>query len=337
MLIQLRRLPVAADAARLIQDLGNPDFSARERATQALIDAGGAVAAQVQQATLSDDPEVAMRAKRIARLLQLGACEAQVRRLMAVRALGELRHVAARPTLEKLAADETDPELALYARRALGELSNPPGPTPPCQIPRRSRAELESDLELLPAASLGVLQVSLAEPLTAPLNAELDFKPFFGKGVPVLEREPRYLAKLIVLVDSLGYARIDTVTASLAHEGAEKPAAVTCVARGKWDRALRAAGSRRLSIRKVAELESAHFQDMPGGAFLRRAIARRLRRPVARVAVEKPDRRRRRAGVAAERANMDTRRTSPARTSSGACCCARNCWARSPGSSRFNI
>lgn len=236
MLAQLQAETNKVDATELIRLLGDPDFATREKATQALIVAGTAVASQIQQAMLSDDPEVATRAKRIAKLLQQSLSESKARQLMAVRTLGELRFTAAEPQLKKLLEDKsTGPVLVRYARRSLAQIKEPDVKLPAPERTLPSPEELLSDLALLPASSNSVLQVAIREPMKMPLNPAIDFKPFFGEGIPADRREPAYMAKLIALVDITGDVRIDAVSAALTGSEEDKKSYVAGVVRGEWD------------------------------------------------------------------------------------------------------
>jgi hypothetical protein len=261
MLAQLQDESEAIDTRRFIRELGAAEFETREKATQALINAGSAVANEVRQAMLSEDPEVSTRAKRIARLLQQAAGEAQVRRLMAVRALGELRFAPAEAVLKKFAIEQPGQTmLAHYAQRALQQIQQP-GPdrqTVQRQLP--SPEQRLSDVALLPASSVGVLQIALHERLKMPLEPGIDFKPFFGRGIPADTRAPTYLAKLIALADTVGNVRLDSLSASLASSNGGNQWFAAGVVRGEWNlanvRSLLAGAGFRLSVEQGLEVAS---------------------------------------------------------------------------------
>jgi hypothetical protein len=67
---QVPREPSAEEISRAIQQLGDPDFQVRQRATDELIRFGKAAQSQIERAAANDDQEVAQRAKAILRRLR---------------------------------------------------------------------------------------------------------------------------------------------------------------------------------------------------------------------------------------------------------------------------
>ena len=107
--------------AGLIADLGAADPQAHDAAAQKIIKLGPVVLPQLREAAEGADPEIAERSTVIIRLLRPQITVAAVRRLMAVRALGELKDAKALPFLQsQLASSEMF--MADYAQIAIGAI-----------------------------------------------------------------------------------------------------------------------------------------------------------------------------------------------------------------------
>ncbi len=148
----------------------------------------------------------------------LGPNPRSIRKLMAIRALGELKSAKATPTLEKLLKSKERFE-AEYAAKAIaaikGKASPPPGPT---------HAMLQKDLGVLPKDCGLVAQVSLASQLSGKgtLLADAD-KELEKMGVTreaALEQVTKMVLKVGLMV---GNVRIDAVTVGLARKIGNNP------------------------------------------------------------------------------------------------------------------
>ena len=113
--------PKAGDVSGLIEDLGSPDYATRARARQKLLQAGKKAIPELKKATDADDFETAMAAKAILREMKVEAGDDRLRRLMAIRTLGQLKAEGAADALEKH-LKSNDPFVRDYARRALARI-----------------------------------------------------------------------------------------------------------------------------------------------------------------------------------------------------------------------
>src|SRR4051812_36289094 len=88
------------DVDKLITALGSDDPAARDKAAKALLAAGPGVAAALDKEADSPDVEVARQARMIAAQLRTEAKPREIRRLMAIRTLGDLKDPKALPALK---------------------------------------------------------------------------------------------------------------------------------------------------------------------------------------------------------------------------------------------
>src|SRR5262245_31879561 len=103
MIRELAEKPAGQDVAKLIADLGSPDAETRDKAALQIREGGTrATFAALLEAGESPDAEIRRRARML--MQQIGADETQrsVRRLMAIRTLGELGKPEATAALKPL-------------------------------------------------------------------------------------------------------------------------------------------------------------------------------------------------------------------------------------------
>lgn len=144
---QLRRdagpdAPIAS-ADQLIKDLSAEQFPVRSQARQKLLDQGPAIIDQLKPLTNSPDSEVAAAAQQIIQQLATHAQARSIRRLMAIRTLGERKDKDALDLLKPL-LDSKDPFVADYARRALAQIAGQP------YAPAFDEKAYAADLQALP-------------------------------------------------------------------------------------------------------------------------------------------------------------------------------------------
>src|SRR5688572_2329943 len=116
----------ARDVGPLIADLGSPDAETRDKAALKIREIGGAGAlSALSEAGESPDAEVRRRARAL--LQQIGGDEIQrgVRRLMAIRTLGQLRNPQAVAALKPL-LESKQLFVAEYAQNALDAIEGRP-------------------------------------------------------------------------------------------------------------------------------------------------------------------------------------------------------------------
>src|SRR3954451_23334635 len=103
----------SVDVEKLIGDLGSDDSAAREKAAKALLAAGPGAAAALDKQADSPDVEVARQAKMLSAQIRTEAKPREIRRLMAIRTLGNLKDAKALPALTALTSS-AEPFVAEY-------------------------------------------------------------------------------------------------------------------------------------------------------------------------------------------------------------------------------
>lgn len=219
------------DIAALVKQLGDDDYDVRERAQKKLVAAGPAARDQVAVAAKSDDPEVAHRARTILQALarpgQAGPMAAAVRRLMAIRTLGELKNAKALPVLRTLLkAKETF--VADYAGRAIATIEGKADP-------RGAASDAADDVWLLPAGCALVGQIRLPRGGTAPLAKILaDAGPVPGPMTP--EQVAEQMNRVVLAVaERVGNVRLDTITVGVSGDTNRRNLFIVAIARGLFD------------------------------------------------------------------------------------------------------
>lgn len=156
-----------------------------------------------------------------------------VERLMAIRALGELRDDSAVAVLEPL-VDSNEPFVGHYALRSLawiaGEDAGPAAAV--------SMELLDADLALVPSDMSMVAQSRGLGQATGPMDLK-ELLPDMGPaGGPGRDEMIQDLAMQVMeLVDQIGNVQLDALTFAMGfHEDQDEPSAVMVVARGQYDR-----------------------------------------------------------------------------------------------------
>jgi HEAT repeats len=207
-------------------DLGAADFRTRKAAKDTLSNAGAAAKDMLQEAAQSDDPEVHVTAQELLRSIAGKAREEErsgdaeyLKRLYAIRALGEMKSQKAVPAL-KAAVDDVDPTIRDAAASALAAIAGKPAPRPDARKLLASMApRLPQNLSLVAMLDMtsGSKPVTLAKAF-AMLAAEMAKQPTLP-GVPAdeVQRElvqtlPGSRAELQRLIGKAGNMRVDAVT-----------------------------------------------------------------------------------------------------------------------------
>src|SRR5437899_2406532 len=144
----------AQDISELIKQLASPDGQVRAGASRKIVQLGESVIPQLEQAAEIPDPEVSSRVKTLITDISAASKANAIRRLMAIRTLGELKKPEALPALRPL-NDAKEMFVAEYAARAIAQIEGKPlvtvGATP---------EQKKTDLWLLPADCRMVMQVA---------------------------------------------------------------------------------------------------------------------------------------------------------------------------------
>jgi HEAT repeat protein len=235
--------PGMAALRKAVADLGAEDFRARKAAKDTLSKAGVAARELLQAATQSDDPEVRLTAQGLLRAIA-GKIQADaksgdadyLKRLFAIRALGEMKSQKAVPGL-KAAANDTDPTIRDAALSALAAVEGKPAPRPDAQKLLTSMAvRLPQNLSFvamldMTSGSKPITLAKVAEMLTA-AAAKLPAQP----NMPAAEVQqmltqmlPQSRKGLQQIIGKTGNMRVDAVTVimptqwNLAGKGRENP------------------------------------------------------------------------------------------------------------------
>jgi len=209
------------------KDLGAADFRTRKAARDTLREAGPLATELLQEAAKSDDPEVRLSAQELLRDMA-GKAQARdrggdsdyVKRLFAIRALGDMKSQKAVPAL-KLAVKDTDATIRDAARSALAAIAGKPLPRPDARKLLASMAtRLPHNLSLVAMLDL----TSGAKPITLGKVFEMMTEAAgqqpaqprmpFGRGIERMlnQMQPRSYTGLRRLIGTAGNMRVDAVT-----------------------------------------------------------------------------------------------------------------------------
>lgn len=211
------------DVSGLIKQLGDDSFKVREAAEAQLAAMGLAIAPQVRKAAGSTDAEVAVRATRILQQLTGGTMGPRIRRLMAIRTLGERKIKAAAGVLRTL-TESKDFFVADYAREAIAAIEGKP-----YQRKGATAKQMETDLWSLPPDCLIVKQSRLIRDRPKPLAGQLAMMENMPAAPDVAMMKRQVTKVLIDTLEMVGNIRLNAST--IASDG------VGCqiVIRGRYD------------------------------------------------------------------------------------------------------
>jgi len=275
------------EVPRLVRDLGADDFKTREEATRKLRSIGAPALPALRQAAQSDDPEVRTRARDILKTVSAAARARTIRRLMAIRALGELGNKEALPHLRRLLASK-EPFVADYGRAAIARIEGTPYTRP---LPKPT--DLASDVCLLPPRCGVVAHVVLTP--GAPLdwtNLVAQFPGGVPPGFDLAAVKQQFAAGLTKLTEQIGNVRLEAITLGISEDVGEESGFVVAVARGIYDREAVTAALRQQQVqeRKADGLVVFAPEDQialipcGGGRFVVMAGPRPETLPIAEVA-----------------------------------------------------
>jgi hypothetical protein len=145
--------PAAPDVTALIDDLSNADPQVRAAAGLKLTDIGWKIVPQLWAAVDNGDPETSNQARRLIARIDVTSKPSLVRRLMAIRTLGELKQPAALATLKPL-LDSKEQFEADYAAAAIAQIERRPNRRPTLALAKRA-----ADAWAMPHDCASVLQI----------------------------------------------------------------------------------------------------------------------------------------------------------------------------------
>ena len=218
------------DISALIKQLGAGEFAQREAATQKIMARGPGVIPQLEKAAQDADPEVATRAKTLLERFKTASKAASVRRLMAIRTLGEMKKPEALPALRPL-AESREMFVADYARRAIASIEGKPF------VMTVPKEQLEADLNLLPAG-LGVVgQVRMNIGKAQTIDNLLKSTPMLAPNQDPAAMTDQMVAAILQVAEMVGNLRVDAVTMGLSQSVGPNEGFVVFIVRGQYDAA----------------------------------------------------------------------------------------------------
>ncbi|MDB5324018.1 MAG: hypothetical protein JWN40_5649 [Phycisphaerales bacterium] len=239
-----------ADVSELIKTLGNGDYPQREEAARKIVAQGAAALPGLEKAADDPDAEISNRARNLIQQIRLNSKANGVRRLMAIRTLGEMKKAEALPILKPLLASK-EMFVADYAARAIAQIE---GKAP---LGRGAAAGLlKADLSLLPADCGVVGQLSLASAKIASVDEAV-------KTVPPQPGEDRKAVleqmntQVITIVDQIGNVRIESVTFGVCDTIGPNDGYFAAIVRGKYDSAAVSAFIRNMGGMPVSTVAGA--------------------------------------------------------------------------------
>jgi len=232
--------PEAQDVPALVKDLGADEFAVREAAQKKLSAMGPGVVPQLAPATKADDPEVATRAREIIAKMQAGEKNRDVRRLMAIRTLGELKAKEALPALRKLTKSD-ELFVADHAARSIAAIEGAKHPLPGLSAELRMK-----DVWLLPKGCGLVAQVTLGG------EGKFDLeKAIAGMMPPGMGGDPADVSRqatrgLLEIAERIGNVRVDVATVGLAGDIGARSGYIVLAVRGLYNSARAKAALRQM-------------------------------------------------------------------------------------------
>ena len=223
---ELRATP-AADVAGLVAQLSSPDAAVRDDAAAKIRAAGPGAIPMLQEETESEIIEVSRRAKSLIQEITADTKPAAVRRLMAIRTLGERKDRSALDLLRPLLTS-TEPFVAEYAARAVARIEGKPYHRP------RPDDALRQDLWLLPAQTAAVAQYAPRGPLAIPFDQAVN--KMHIRPEQKADRVEALTEMVLSLAERVGNMRIDGVTVGLSGDVSDRNGFLVAIVRGQFDR-----------------------------------------------------------------------------------------------------
>jgi hypothetical protein len=217
---------IPQDISKLVADLGATDPHVRDAASDHILKLGIGALPQLREAAVGTDPEVAERSAGLIEQLGPLVTVATVRRLMALRALGELRDAKAIPFLQSQLASEGNfvPDYARHAIAAIyGQHDNS----------AISNAALE-EVWMLPSNCRAVAQL-------IPRGKDAIDAQQTAAHIPVQRGQDSMqmvanLSKVAVqLAETFGEMRLDSLNVGISENIDDNHGCLTLIASGQFD------------------------------------------------------------------------------------------------------
>ena len=226
-----------ADISKLVPDLGSPEVKVRDAAASKVRAMGPGVIPQLRELAKNDDPEIAGRARQLISDISNGAKATQVRRLMAIRTLGEKKAKEALPRLQEL-TNSDEPFVADYAKAAVAAIDGKPY--------ERRHDPAGDDAWLLPEDCRAVLHFATRGGGPVDYAAAMKAIPALGPhgdrppGAAPAPQKPEEVRKQVVdhvikTADKTGNIRLDGFTVGVAGDVGDNTGYVAIIVHGEFD------------------------------------------------------------------------------------------------------
>jgi hypothetical protein len=255
----------AGDVEGLVKALQSDDFKTRDEAKKKLAAMGASILPALQSAAASKDPEVALVAAALIEQFSKAGHAQDVRRLMAIRTLGERKEASALELVQGMAASK-EPFVAGYARRAAAQIQGGAMPT------IDGRKTVAADAWLLPrdvgmviqGTNLGWGSISveaLAEGLgNSPMQRMRAMQGGAAAAPKKEELEAKATQKLLVVAERVGDFRIDGMTIALSGNFDGDTGWCVTVIEGEYDPAALMAAFKGMAARGEEKAETAKVE-----------------------------------------------------------------------------
>jgi hypothetical protein len=226
MLAALEVRPVDLDP--MLRKLASPDPAVRAAGVAEIRAVGAAALPRLEEVAGLGIAPLSPTAAALAQEIRQKSKAQAVRRLMAIRTLGELRDRSALPVLEPLRQSTAMFE-AQYAARAIAAITGQELP------PVDDRARRRAEALLMPEDCRALVQ--LATPPGKATLAEVCERLGPLPGIPRTEAVARLSAQLVAVAEKVGDVRIDGVTIGVAGDVGPDDGWAAAIIHGQWDRA----------------------------------------------------------------------------------------------------
>jgi hypothetical protein len=253
----------AQDITELIKQLASPDGNVRAGASKKIIQLGESVLPQLEKAAEIPDPEVAASVKTLIADISAASKKNAVRRLMAIRTLGELKKPESLVVLKPL-LNAKEMFVAEYAARSIAQIEGKPA-APGGATPDQKKA----DLFLLTADCRMIVQVAPGF-APVPVDVLIEKIPAAAIGNPNKDQIKAEITKGVLLVaEMIGDLRVDSITVGGSADFGPQGGFVAIIVRGQYDSAAVRQALTRLQIppKPVGGVEVFSQDDMSGAMF----------------------------------------------------------------------
>lgn len=223
-------LPEPADIRPLLNQLASEDAAERSAAADQIIAQGAASIFYLEKASRSPDPAIANEARALLSRIRADIRNNEIRRLMAIRALGKLDDPAGADVLQALITAE-EPFIARHARIALAEITDEP-----YDMPGPADIVMDGDLWLLPEDIGFVGQIRLAGGEPTGLEELLGQIPP-DMGIDPQEIRNRLISEGLPIIERIGNVRLDGLTFAVSRNLGDNSGYVVLIGHGRFNSA----------------------------------------------------------------------------------------------------